>query len=68
MRVDGVLKEPPPDVIASAIKLDHISLRVRFNISDFSQNETVCSMVVRECLKELDQLALVPTQESSAKD
>jgi small-conductance mechanosensitive channel len=65
-RVEGVLSEPAPDVILFGVKPDHLLLRVRFSIGDFSQADVINSRVACETLKELEALQLVPALISAA--
>jgi len=67
VRAEGVAKEPHPDVILSGVKVDHLLLRVRFNITDFAQADVVSSLVTRQCLKELETLQLLPPAADQSK-
>lgn len=65
--VEGVLKEPAPEALVSTIRPDHVIVKVRFYIEDFSKGETVAGKVMEACLPDLAKMNVVPALTSAAQ-
>jgi len=59
-KIEGVLKEPAPDALLLNVKPDHIVVRLRFYIEDFSKGETISGQVLEVCLADLAKMSAVP--------
>ncbi|CAN5349724.1 hypothetical protein BH10CYA1_BH10CYA1_17060 [soil metagenome] len=58
--IEGVLNEPPPESLLLSVKPDHIVVRLRFYIEDFSKSETLSGRVMEVCLNDLAKMSVVP--------
>lgn len=63
--VEGVVKEPPAELLAAAIKTDHLVLRLRFWIDDMLKRDQVQSAVIEKTFKKLAEDDLLPASEST---
>lgn len=64
--VEGVLKEPTPEALLLAVKPDHIVVRLRFYIEDFSKGETLSGRVMEVCLADLAKMSAIPAVPAAA--
>jgi len=60
VKIEGVLKEPTPEALLLSVKPDHIVVRLRFYIEDFSKSETLSGQVTEVCLADLAKMNAVP--------
>ncbi|MBI2811469.1 MAG: mechanosensitive ion channel [Candidatus Melainabacteria bacterium] len=58
--IEGVLKEPAPESLLLSVKPDHIVVRLRFYIEDFSKGDTLSGRVMEVCLADLAKMRAVP--------
>jgi small-conductance mechanosensitive channel len=59
-RVEGVLKEPAPEALLLSVKPDHIVVKLRFYIEDFSKGDNLSGLVMEACLADLAKMGVVP--------
>jgi len=62
--VPGVVKEPTVELLAVAIKTDHLVLRLRFWIEDLLKKDLVQSEIIEKTFKKLADDDLLPTSDS----
>ncbi|PZM86026.1 MAG: hypothetical protein DKT66_01065 [Candidatus Melainabacteria bacterium] len=62
--VEGVVKEPPVELLAVGIKTDHLILRLRFWIEDLLKKDQVQSEIIEKTFKKLAQDDLLPSSDS----
>ncbi|MGH9548309.1 MAG: mechanosensitive ion channel family protein [Terriglobales bacterium] len=56
----GVLAAPPPEVLISAVRTDHLVYRIRFWVSEYAQADTVASQVIERSYEKLSAMDAVP--------
>ncbi|MBS1954570.1 MAG: mechanosensitive ion channel [Cyanobacteria bacterium SZAS-4] len=64
--VDGVLKEPAPEALLLSVKPDHLVVRLRFYIEDFSKGDTLSGRVMEVCLADLAKMSAIPAIAAAA--
>lgn len=62
--VPGVVKEPSVELLAVAIKTDHLVLRLRFWIEDLLKRDHVQSEIIEKTFKKLAEDDLLPPSDS----
>lgn len=62
--VEGVVKEPPVELLAVGIKTDHLILRLRFWIEDLLKKDHVQSEIIEKTYKKLAEDDLLPPSDS----
>lgn len=62
--VEGVVKEPPVELLAVGIKTDHLILRLRFWIEDLLKKDHVQSEIIEKTFKKLAEDDLLPPSDS----
>ncbi len=58
--IEGVLNDPAPESLLLSVKPDHIVVRLRFYIEEFSKGETLSGRVLEVCLTDLAKMSAVP--------
>lgn len=59
-KTKGVLKEPPPEALAIAIRNDHIDCRLKFWVAEYVQLDAISSLLTKECFHALNEFDAVP--------
>jgi small-conductance mechanosensitive channel len=54
-KVEGVLQTPPPVVTPLAVKLDQVTLRLKFWISNFPDGDAITGAVIEQCFTHLQR-------------
>jgi small-conductance mechanosensitive channel len=65
-KIQGVLKDPEPEALLLTVKPDHIVVKLRFYIEDFSKGETLSGRVAEICLADLAKMDAVPALNTAA--
>lgn len=66
LKVPGVLKDPPPEALLLSVKTDHIVVKLRFSIEDFSRGDSLSGLVTEACLVDLAKMSVVPAVTAAA--
>jgi len=64
--IDGVLSSPPPEALLFSVKADHIVVRLRFYIEDFSRGDNLAGLVGGACVEELAKMDVIPAVAAAA--
>ncbi|HEY9785634.1 MAG TPA: mechanosensitive ion channel domain-containing protein [Candidatus Obscuribacterales bacterium] len=56
----GISENPEPELVVSAIKHDHVLLRLKFWVDEFSEREAITGRVIEISFKQLSEMKVLP--------
>jgi small-conductance mechanosensitive channel len=57
---EGVLKEPLPETLVTGIRVDHVTVRVRFWVDQYVSGDPVASKVLEKSYEQLREMNAIP--------